>query len=645
VGRGRLASILIACVTLLCGGGLFFLGSERDREQRDLALREAQGVAQELGQALTGAIAAARARADGLAESQTLRSAVATDERTVFDLVSRDFNLTVRPDERIEIFQVPRGGRPVSLLRLPGGAPRSSPPPNGGVTVLSDQGGLLVTVGHAIVPLYRQEELGGALTVTLRVSSEAATARLQSRGVRAALTGLAEPDATLGAGPPAGPEERIALVVPALPPPGLVLRAALPGGAGRNWRIAGLALFLLGLNAAAVLLIFGSGRQGQVPGPGSGKDQGTGPQAGAAAGTGTGQGMSLPPSQQVPMPSGGLPLNASASLPLPPTEFLGSQELRLPRQRAEGGEGLIAGKYRVERLIGQGGMSEVYLGRAVGEARFEKPVAIKFLIPGLESPAVLESFLNEARLQARLLHPNVVQIYDLGRDGDRYFIAMEYVEGMDAAEVVEWLAANAESLPAQCALSAVIQACEGLHAAHTATDERGEPLNLVHRDVKPSNILLGYNGAVKVADFGIAKATIEGGARTTPGLVKGTLSYMAPEQRAAEAIDQRVDVFGMGAVLYELCTGQRVDLDLLKMIRQGLDGWPHLALPSQVRPDLPRELDSIVWRALAYDPSARYPDCRALAADLEAVLVRLGTIASAGALGEWLRARRRQPGR
>ncbi|MCS6912669.1 MAG: serine/threonine protein kinase [Myxococcota bacterium] len=581
MGRGLLLSALVLGATLTLGTGLFLLGHHQMAQEERRAEVEARRVLADLARDLSAAFQAAEGRAAGLALSQTLRSAVATDQRTVADMVARDFTLVPRPDETMELFQVPRGGSPLSLLRQP---PDGPPAPTGGVpgSVLSPAGNdFLVTVSVLVDPLYRKDEVTGLLAVTLRVDAQRAAERLGALQVGAKIIGMSAP-LVLGR---AGSHRRV-LEFELLRPPGSIRPVTailtIPRGHDGGLRLAGGAAAGLGLLVAAWLLR--SGRRS-------------------------------PPSPPRP-----------TDLAISPT---------LPHAGTAPG-GLIAGKYRLVRPLGAGGMSEVFLAQAVGEARFEKTVALKVLRPNFASTAVLEHFLDEARLQAKISHPNVVQIYDLGREQQTYFIAMEYVEGLDASALIEQLRALGQTIPLRQALTIGMMACEGLHAAHEATDGDGRPLGLIHRDVKPSNILIGHNGAVKVADFGIAKADQQAHL-TIPGQVKGTLAYMAPEQRSGQPVDRRVDVFGMGAVLYELCAGELINLELGRMLALGLAGWPHLPPLSQRRPDLPRELDAILWRALAYAPQDRYPDCRALGAALEEVLVRTGTTPSSSALAEWLR--------
>jgi serine/threonine protein kinase len=296
------------------------------------------------------------------------------------------------------------------------------------------------------------------------------------------------------------------------------------------------------------------------------------------------------------------------------------------------------GRYDLLRTIGWGGMAQVYLGRATGEAGFTKLVALKVLQPELAGqPQVVRHFLDEARLAAQIDHPNVVQTVDLGRSDDHYFIAMEYVDGADLSRLIEMSRTRGLDVPIVVALRILRRICEGLHAAHTAHDAEGIPLGLVHRDVKSANVFVARNGAVKVGDFGIAKATQASRlSRTEIGLVKGTPGYMAPEQRLAQPVDGRADLYGVGAIAYELLSGMPVNLDLAILAQKGRDGWPHLAPLSSVRADVPPALEEIVMRTLAYEPQDRFADCAALESALEGVAALCPARAGSKTIAEWI---------
>jgi serine/threonine protein kinase len=278
----------------------------------------------------------------------------------------------------------------------------------------------------------------------------------------------------------------------------------------------------------------------------------------------------------------------------------------------------------------------VYLARATGEAGFERPVALKVLHPHMaRRPEAVNHFLDEARLASRLDHPSIVAVHDLGRTGNEYFIAMEYVDGPDLDRLLRSMRDRAAQVPLAVALTILRRVCDGLHAAHTAVGDDGAPLHLIHRDVKTGNVLLSRQGAVKIGDFGIARAatTIR---TTTIGETKGTAEVMAPEQRMGHDIDVRADVFAVAALGYELLTGAAVNLDLAILAQLGVEGWPHLPMPSTLRPELPVELDAILIGALAYERSGRPDSCAALEEKLAAAATRHGLVCGDKEIAAWL---------
>jgi serine/threonine-protein kinase len=279
------------------------------------------------------------------------------------------------------------------------------------------------------------------------------------------------------------------------------------------------------------------------------------------------------------------------------------------------------GKYQLLRKLATGGMAEVFLAKTDGPMGFEKLMVIKRILPHLaEDPQFVDMFLAEAKLAAQLNHPNLVQLFDFGEAEGSYFIAMEYIDG----PTLRLLLARARDLrtPITLGLAAriVSAAAEGLAYAHDFRDHvTDEPLHLVHRDVSPDNILVSRSGGVKLVDFGIAKARGQSH-HTQAGTVKGKVAYMAPEQLRGEPLDRRVDLYGLGVVLYELCTGQMPfeagsDASMVRAVLYDA------AIPAVRRvPTLPAAIQSILDRLLAKDRNARYPDCRTLHADLEAFI-------------------------
>jgi serine/threonine-protein kinase len=289
------------------------------------------------------------------------------------------------------------------------------------------------------------------------------------------------------------------------------------------------------------------------------------------------------------------------------------------------------GRYQILRHLAKGGMAEVFLARAEGPAGFSKDLVLKRILPERTRDRVfVEMFLNEARLAARLNHPHVVQIFELGEEGGTYHLAMEWVDSTHLRGLLKAARARGQTLPLAAVLRIVSQAAEGLAYAHELRGDDGQPLGLVHRDVSPENILLSRQGAVKVADFGIAKAA-DSPHTTQVGMVKGKVRYMAPEHLRGEPLDARADLYSLGLVLFEALTGVKpFSASDEGQLRESERRPPPL---SQLRPEAPPELQRILDRALAPKREARYPSCRALQAELEQVLASRGAQMSAADLG------------
>lgn len=277
------------------------------------------------------------------------------------------------------------------------------------------------------------------------------------------------------------------------------------------------------------------------------------------------------------------------------------------------------GKYEITQRLAIGGMAEVYLAMDTGPQGFRRRVVLKRILPQFANDrSFVEMFLTEARLAGQLTHPNIAQVYEVGEAEGSYFIAMEYVDGPDLLALSRLARDRKQPMPYYLAAKVVSFACEGLGYAHALTDpETGERLNVIHRDISPDNIILTMTGAVKVVDFGIAKAASQVH-KTGIGVLKGKLSYMPPEQMRRESLDHRADIYSLGVVLYQLLTGTRPyeDLSEVELIHAVGTGEPGTPL-EQHRPDLPAELVTIVSRAMAQDVSNRYPDCEAFQAELE----------------------------
>jgi serine/threonine-protein kinase len=300
------------------------------------------------------------------------------------------------------------------------------------------------------------------------------------------------------------------------------------------------------------------------------------------------------------------------------------------------GPGTEIGRWEIIKRLGSGGMADVYLARARGEAGFAKQVAIKVMHPHLaRNDRAVEHFLDEARLAAQISHPNVVQIQDLGKIGDDYVIVMDYVDGVDLERVLASARAAQRPVPVDVGLGILARICDGLEAAHRATSADGTPMNLVHRDVKAANVLVSRQGTIKIVDFGIAKAAIQSH-MTMAGETKGTPSMMAPEQRVGDQVDVRADVYSVAAVAYEILTGHNVNLDVAALAHLGIENWPHLPLPSTQRAQLPVELDGVIMTALAFDRERRPPSCAALGASFEAVMKRNNLAATDKDIARWV---------
>ena len=278
------------------------------------------------------------------------------------------------------------------------------------------------------------------------------------------------------------------------------------------------------------------------------------------------------------------------------------------------------GKYTLVDRIAVGGMAEIFLARQAGLEGFEKTIVIKRIRPHLsKQPNFVKMFLNEAKLAAQLNHPNIVQIYDLGKINESYFIAMEYIFGRDMRRIIPKADALGIPFPMVYALKIASSVCEGLYYAHQRADLYGHPLHIVHRDVTPENIFVSFDGTVKVLDFGIAKAAnqIE---QTRAGEIKGKLSYMSPEQCMGKQLDNRSDLFSLGVVLYEWLTGFKLftgdsEVAILKSITEG-----KIYAPSYFKADIPEAVEAILMKALEKDRERRYQTAWEMQYDLDQFL-------------------------
>ena len=295
------------------------------------------------------------------------------------------------------------------------------------------------------------------------------------------------------------------------------------------------------------------------------------------------------------------------------------------------------GRYELLKRLAGGGMGEVYLARQRGLDGFQKLLVIKTLLPHLcEDEEFITMFKDEARLTAQLIHPNICQVFEFDQVGDTYYLAMEYLRGEDVRRL--WKACETRAMPLRVPLICrlIADGAAGLDFAHSLRDSNGDPYGIVHRDISPQNILVTFEGGVKIIDFGVAKAA--GRAQhTRTGALKGKYSYMSPEQVAGANVDGRSDIFALGIVLHELLTGRRLfkadsDVQTLARVREA-----HVTPPSKMNPQLPPGLDAIVLKSLAKDPDQRYSTAQEFRLALEDWLIQGRMSASSAHLAEFLK--------
>ncbi len=295
------------------------------------------------------------------------------------------------------------------------------------------------------------------------------------------------------------------------------------------------------------------------------------------------------------------------------------------------------GKYLLLDRVNVGGMAEVFKAKAFGVEGFERLVAVKRILPSIaEDAEFIEMFIDEAKIAVQLTHANIAQIFDLGRVGESYFIALEYVHGKDLRTIFDRARKRGEPLPVPMACFNIMKVCEGLAYAHDKKDASGRELNLVHRDVSPQNVLISYDGEVKLIDFGIAKAAGKA-SKTQAGILKGKFGYMSPEQVRGLPLDRRSDVFAVGIVLYELLTGERLfvgetDFSTLEKVRN-----VEIMPPSTYNRRIPDELEQIVLKALSKDVDDRYQTAMDLHDDLQSFMYTSGNFFARKDLAAYMR--------
>jgi serine/threonine protein kinase len=298
-----------------------------------------------------------------------------------------------------------------------------------------------------------------------------------------------------------------------------------------------------------------------------------------------------------------------------------------PKPPAEGSRGRTHwrddayGPYRLIDRVAVGGMAEVFKAKRSGVEGFEKVVAVKRILPHLsDNQEFVDMFVDEAKMVAGLTHPNIVQIFDLGRIDKSYYIAMEYVHGHDLRTILKRAKEKGMRMPLDLSAHIVKEVCAALEYAHRKKDDKGRPMVIVHRDVSPQNIMISFEGDVKLTDFGIAKAATKA-SNTDRGALRGKLLYMSPEQAWGKPIDRRSDLFSLGIVLYEMITdekpflGGQTEMSILEAVRQG-----EIAPPRSINRRIPESLENVAMKALAKDADERYQDAGEMSRGLERVL-------------------------
>ena len=299
------------------------------------------------------------------------------------------------------------------------------------------------------------------------------------------------------------------------------------------------------------------------------------------------------------------------------------------------------GPYLLQQKVARGGMAELFLADYVRRDGFRRKVAVKRILPHLAgNKDFIKMFTREARLAALLQHPNIVQIFDYGKIENAYFIAMEYIDGKNLGEI---LVAGNQGLTVEQTVFIILQICKGLDYSHSKRDEKGDALHIVHRDISPQNMLVSYQGEVKISDFGISKARSEP-SLTQAGVVKGKMAYLSPEQALGEPINQQADLYALGLVFYETLTGRRVykfssDVEAIRTI-------PNKEIDPLIQsiPDLPEEINRIVMKCLEKDKARRYKNASALYNDLMACKKELKISFDATDLADFMKKTFKQKG-
>ncbi len=609
MARGGL--VAIGLVLLVGGGGAVGYGVTR-KGTGGMSPEASSAMTSAIGQ-LDGDIKAARAtvheRALTLASILQVQAVVATDVATAKnDLASGELQFAPMRGEVIELGQTLNGKDPTQLLIQPDGAMRSSHAgkPGSYAELMGDQ--VVVTEVTPVVPKARADELTGYVMVSRPLDLGPEITKLEKAGV----VGTLEIDGKSKAiGTPAANATKSAM--PLQSQPGAQLVVSVPPTGGMSMPLVGGGGGAAGLGIILLIVGLVTGKRAPAPQVVAGVRTPTLPTGFGSADT----------------QLGALGIGASGTpAPLDTTGY--------PITPSNLAAGSMIGRWEIIKRLGSGGMADVYLARSRGEAGFEKQVAIKVMHPHLaRNDRAVEHFLDEARLSSRISHPNVVQIQDLGKIGNDYVIVMEYVDGVDLEKLLISGRDAQRLVPLDIGLGILCRICDGLNAAHKSTTTDGAPMNLVHRDVKSANVLISRQGGVKVVDFGIAKAASQAHL-TVAGETKGTPSMMAPEQRVGEAVDVRADVYSLGAVAYEIVTGHGVNLDLAALAHLGVENWPHLPVPSSLRPQVPFELDKLLMGSMSFERDKRPADCAVVESAVEAIMKQSGFSVSDKDIARWV---------
>jgi len=282
------------------------------------------------------------------------------------------------------------------------------------------------------------------------------------------------------------------------------------------------------------------------------------------------------------------------------------------------------GRFKILRRLAQGGMAELFLARADGAVGFAKLVVVKRMLEAFSrQDDLVRMFVDEARLAGRLEHPNIVQVYDFGEELGRFFYAMEFVQGENVSAICKRMVQAGTPMPFEVAIAIIAGAAAGLHYAHQMTDTDGKPLDVVHRDVSPHNLIVSYDGAVKLVDFGIAKTRAREADPTRAGAVKGKLAYMSPEQALCRPLDRRTDIFSLCIIFWELVAGRRLFASESTFATLAAVCEDPILPVSVYRADVPPALEAVIQRGLSREVAQRYPTALALREALDSISLEL----------------------